>query len=75
MAKILAPNKQYTGLSVGVSFVNGVGETDDPYLIRWFENKGYIVDSHDVTKEETETKKKTDTKVKSKKDAEKAEKK
>ncbi|WP_352419828.1 Rho termination factor N-terminal domain-containing protein [Proteiniborus sp.] len=43
MAKIYAPNKRYTGLIAGVSFVDGVGETDDKWLINWFENKGYEV--------------------------------
>jgi len=43
MARIEAPNGQYTGVSAGVMFVNGVGHTDDPYLIRWFEEHGYAV--------------------------------
>ena len=41
MAKIYAPNKRYTGLIAGVSFVDGAGETEDKYLINWFEEKGY----------------------------------
>lgn len=44
MAKILAPNKQYTGISASVSFVNGVGETNSPHLIDWFNEHGYKVD-------------------------------
>lgn len=44
MAKVYAPNKQYTGLSAGVHFVNGIGETDDPHLIEWFKDKGYTVE-------------------------------
>ena len=44
MAKIYAPNKQYTGISAGVSFINGVGETTDPHLIDWFKSKGYEVE-------------------------------
>lgn len=43
MAKIYAPNKQYNGISAGVMFVNGVGETSDPHLIKWFQEKGYKV--------------------------------
>lgn len=43
MAKIICPNKQYTGISATVPFVNGVGETDNPNLITWFKSKGYIV--------------------------------
>lgn len=45
MAKIIAPNKQYTGTSAGVSFVHGEGETDNPHLIEWFESKGYTIDN------------------------------
>ena len=33
MAKILAPNKSYTGISASVAFCNGIGETDRPELI------------------------------------------
>lgn len=44
MAKVIAPNKQYTGLSASVMFVNGVGETDDPHLLAWFALKGYMVE-------------------------------
>jgi len=29
MAKILTPNKDYSGISASVPFVNGVGYTDD----------------------------------------------
>lgn len=45
MVKIIAPNKQYTGTSAGVSFVRGEGETDNPHLIEWFESKGYTIDN------------------------------
>lgn len=44
MAKVTAPNKEYTGLSAGVSFVNGVGETDNPHLLEWFQERGYQVE-------------------------------
>ena len=44
MAKILCPNKQYTGVSATIAFVNGVGETDKPYLIEWFKKNGYTVE-------------------------------
>lgn len=43
--KILAPNKSYTGISAGVTFKEGVGYTDSPYLIAWFRENGYVVDS------------------------------
>lgn len=45
MAKIHAPNKQYNGVSASVTFVNGVGETDKPELLEWFESHGYEVES------------------------------
>jgi len=44
MAKILCQNGQYTGISASVEFVDGVGETDNPYLIEWFKENGYIVE-------------------------------
>lgn len=44
MAKIYAPNKEYTGMSAGVSFCNGVGETDTPRILEWFKVHGYRVD-------------------------------
>lgn len=54
MIKIYAPNKRYTGLVAGVSFVNGVGETDNKYLINWFEEKGYILETEDNFIEDVE---------------------
>lgn len=44
MAKILAPNEHYTGLSASVMFINGIGETDNKHLLQWFEEKGYTVE-------------------------------
>lgn len=44
MVKICAPNREYTGISAGVTFCNGVGETDNPRIIEWFINHGYSVD-------------------------------
>lgn len=44
MAKIYAPNKEYTGVSASVTFVNGVGETSDPHLLQWFRKHGYTVE-------------------------------
>lgn len=43
MAQIIAPNKDYTGVSASVPFVKGVGETSDAYLIEWFKTHGYTV--------------------------------
>jgi hypothetical protein len=44
MAKVYAPNKQYTGVSAGVTFINGIGETSDPHLLEWFREHGYTVE-------------------------------
>ena len=44
MAKIYAPNKDYTGISAGVHFSQGVGECTNPYLIDWFRARGYRVE-------------------------------
>ena len=43
MAKVYAPNKEYTGISASVAFANGVGETDSPTLLYWFRKHGYTV--------------------------------
>lgn len=43
MAQIIAPNKDYTGESASVTFIKGVGETSDAYLIEWFRSHGYTV--------------------------------
>ncbi len=44
MAKIYAPNKQYTGISAGVPFAAGVGESDNPTRLAWFCEHGYTVE-------------------------------
>ena len=42
MAKIYC-NKSYNGLSASVNFVDGVGESNLPYLISWFIENGYTI--------------------------------
>lgn len=44
MSKIHAPNKNYNGTSASVAFQQGVGYTDDPDLIAWFQSRGYQVE-------------------------------
>lgn len=44
MAKIFAPNKEYGGISAGIQFFMGVGETSNPLLIEWFKSKSYTVE-------------------------------
>lgn len=55
MAKIYAPNKQYSGISASVAFAKGVGETDNPALIDWFKEHGYTVEDEEL-KEPDQTK-------------------
>ena len=42
--KIYAPVKDANGVWASVLFVNGVGETDKPHLIKWFMEHGYKVE-------------------------------
>ena len=42
MAKIYC-NKSFNGISASVNFVNGVGESNLPYLISWFQENGYTI--------------------------------
>lgn len=42
--KIYAPVKDANGVYASVRFVDGVGETDKPNLIRWFKEHGYRVE-------------------------------
>lgn len=57
MAKIKSPNPQYMGVSASLHFVNGEAETDDKWLIEWFQNKGYEVIEEEVTDEESTSEK------------------
>jgi len=50
MAKVYAPLKDYNGISASVTFVNGVGETDNENLLEWFEEKGYTVEREEKLK-------------------------
>ncbi|WP_338630686.1 hypothetical protein [Clostridium baratii] len=52
MAKIIAPNKQYTGISASVLFCNGIGETTNKDLISWFKEHGYSVVEEDIEKKD-----------------------
>ena len=42
MAKIYC-DKEFNGISASVNFVNGMGITDDPYLISWFMEQKYKI--------------------------------
>ena len=45
MTQIKSPNKEYDGVSLGVQFSQGVGETDDAKKIEWFQEHGYTVEN------------------------------
>jgi len=44
MARIYTPVKDYNGISAGVPFRNGAGETSSPHLLKWFQKHGYRVE-------------------------------
>ena len=52
--KIYSPNKEYTGVSASVPFCNGMGETEDPHLIKWFKDHGYKVDEENNAEQKDE---------------------
>lgn len=54
--KIYAPNKNTNGVYASVMFVNGVGETDDKWLIQWFANHGYTLEKCDEVSENSHEK-------------------
>ena len=42
MAKIYC-NKSFNGLSASVNFVDGVGDSNIPHLVSWFQENGYTI--------------------------------
>lgn len=48
MARIYAPNKEYSGRSAGLPFACGMAETEDPHLLDWFRKHGYKVEESPV---------------------------
>ena len=45
--KIYAPVSDFNGWRNNIRFVNGVAETDDPKVVKWFETNGYAVEDCD----------------------------
>ena len=41
--KILAPNKDYTGVAATVEFKNGIGFTSNEVIKNYFESKGFQI--------------------------------
>nr|DAS20166.1 MAG TPA: hypothetical protein [Caudoviricetes sp.] len=60
MAKVYAPLEDYNGISASVTFVNGVGETDNENLLEWFEEKGYTVERDEKPKRAKKAKEATE---------------
>lgn len=61
MAKIYAPNTEYTGVSASVPFLRGVGESNNVELLNWFREHGYTVEDEpkqDIQQQKTEQSKK-----------------
>lgn len=54
MTKVTAPDKNYTGVTATVLFQQGLGETDNAYLINWFANHGYTVSDEKTENTKTE---------------------
>lgn len=54
MAKIIAPNQNYSGISAGVVFYDGEGQCEDARLLDWFEVRGYKV-IHEEKPRDSET--------------------
>lgn len=55
MAFIRTKVSAFTGKRAGVNFVDGKGETNDPYLINWFKTNGYTVDDGKMINNNVET--------------------
>ncbi|GEM_PF-690858 len=56
MARIIAPNKTYNGISAGVKFTNGEAECSDKWTIKWFKEHGYSVEEAEESKSDTDNK-------------------
>lgn len=56
--KITTPVEGYTGISAGVSFAHGEGETENRWVANWFLEKGYKVE---LLKDEEKSNEELDT--------------
>jgi len=56
--KILAPNREYSGVTAGLTFVDGVAVADElpEHIVDWFRNNGYEVLEDEEPEEEPEEK-------------------
>lgn len=62
MAKIIAPNQNYSGISAGVVFYDGEGQCKDARLLDWFEVRGYKV-IHEEKPRDSETEQEKDQSI------------
>lgn len=44
MAKVIAPNKKFTGEAYGVQFVDGIAETDDTWKLNILAEVGCVIE-------------------------------
>ena len=56
MAEVHTPVKGFTGVSAGVNFTDGVGETDDVAALAYFRTAGYEVIEDDKPKRRMQAK-------------------
>jgi hypothetical protein len=54
MPIIKSQNSEYSGVTAGVKFSAGKGETSDPWLLEWFREHGYLVETEPIAVEEPE---------------------
>lgn len=48
MRSVRTPVPGFNGVSAGVEFADGVGQTDDPSALRYFAAAGYQIEHDDV---------------------------
>lgn len=58
--KVIAPNKDYNGVTATVKFEKGVGETSNPYFVEWLKAHGYKVEEVKADKKDKDDKKNPD---------------
>lgn len=65
MAKVIAPNKEFTGEAYGVQFFDGIAETDDDWKLNILAEVGCVIE-----KKAPKSKKKADEKTEDETDTE-----
>lgn len=52
MPIVKSQNSEYSGVTAGIKFSAGKGETSDPWLLEWFREHGYVVEHEPAAEEE-----------------------